>query len=325
MLEFSTENVPFKVAGVTGSNLVDYLLIDLFFVNQTTGRPIQFQQAKLHATNRSHVFKSPTHEPFANPCSYRLTYVLTSAQKVVIDWQTTTLAAPVQTGTSTVPVLGLNSPFQGKTISLFPLASAGKTFQMASISATYTDSINNLNEQNSWSIMDFSKPPEVWNFLAPANKNVQIVSFDGTYVLDGVPYTLQSVKTSQSMLVLDPTKPLFSVMVDPSANRMGGGQFHPSSRHALYQRWDGQFAQRHNLDALPFRQQPDPALPLLLRSRENAEMLLQGGILGLKDQAAPALIPETALMATAQLTLPGKPPAAILAAASQRALAMVGR
>jgi hypothetical protein len=44
-----------------------------------------------------------------------------------------------------------------------------------------------------------------------------------------------------------------------------------------------------------------------------------------KDQAAPALIPETALMATAQLTLPGKPPAAILAAASQRALAMVGR
>jgi hypothetical protein len=324
LLEFSTENVPFKAAGATGSDLVDYLLIDLFFVNQTTGRPIQFQQAKLDATNRSHVFKSPTHEPFANPCSYRLTYVLTSAQKVVIDWQTTTLAAPVQTGTSTVPVLGLNSPFQGKTISLFPLASAGKTFQMASISATYTDSINNLNEQNSWSIMDFSKPPEVWNFLAPANKNVQIVSFDGTYVLDGVPYTLQSVKTSQSMLVLDPTKPLFSVMVDPSQIEWAAGNF-TQVVVTLYTK-DGTGNLLNVTTLTPFHSDNNltQLYPYYFEAGNTPECFYKAEY-WVKDQAAPALIPETALMATAQLTLPGKPPAAILAAASQRALAMVGR
>ncbi len=214
LLEFSADNVPFKatgatrsdlfVAGALGANLsVDYVLIDLFFVNQSTGQPIQLQQARLDATNKSHVFKSETHEPFGNPCSYRVTYVLTSAQNVVIDWQTTTLAAPAQTGTSTAPVLHLNSPFQGRTISLFPLAPAGQGKQMVAINATYTDSVNNVNEQNSWSITDFSKPPKIWSFLAPANKNVQVVSFDGTYVMAGVPYELQPTKTSQPMLVLN--------------------------------------------------------------------------------------------------------------------------
>ena len=100
-------------------------------------------------------------------------------QKVIVDWTTTTLAAPLGQGTSIVPVIHLSSPFQGKTISLFPMPPSGKSFQMLAVNATYSDTLNNLNEQNQWAVTDFSTPPKAWNFLAPANQNTQIISFDG--------------------------------------------------------------------------------------------------------------------------------------------------
>jgi len=334
-LEFSADNVPFKAAGATRSDLlaadalganlsVDYVLIDLFFVNQSTGQPIQLQQARLDATNKSHVFKSQTHEPFGNPCSYRVTYVLTSAQNVVIDWQTTTLAAPAQTGTSTVPVLHLNSPFQGRTISLFPQPPKGQQFQMAGINATYTDSVNNVEQQNSWSITDFTKPPETWNFLAPVNKNVQVVSFDGTYVLGGVPYELQSVKTSQPMLVLNPTKPLFSVTIDPSQIEWVAGNFTQVVVTLYTKDAAGNMLNVNTLTPFHSDNNLTQLYPYYFDAGKTPECFYKAEY-WVKDQPAPALIPETSLKATAQLTLPGKPPATALESAHRRVLATVGR
>jgi len=319
-LQFTAENVPFKGAPPSGPNLVDYLLIDLFFVNQNTGAPIPFQQAKLDATNKSHVFKSSTHEPFGNPCSYRLTYVMTSAAQVVINWQTTTLAAPVQKGRSTVPVVGINSPFQGKTISLFPLAPAGKTFKMAAINATYTDSVNNLNQQNSWNVIDFTKPPDIWYFLAPANNNVQVVSFDGTYIVD-TPHMLQSVKTSLSMLVLDPSNPMFAVTVDPSQIEWTSGKF-TQVVVTLYTK-DAQSNLLNVTTLTPFHSTNGLSqLYSYYFDVGKTPLCYYKAEYWVKDQAAPALIAETPLTATAQLTLLGKPPAKALEAASRAALAL---
>ncbi len=325
-LNFTSENVPFKGTDATGPDLVDYLLIDLFFVNQTTGAPIQLQQAKLNAANKSHVFKSPTHEPFSNPCSYRLTYVLTSGAQVVINWQTTTLAAPVKKGggKAAAPVLAVNSPFQGKTISWWPLPPTGKTFQMASISATYTDSVNNLNEQHAWTITDFTKSPEIWYFLAPANKNVQIVNFEGTYILDNQPETLQSTKTSLNMLVISPDKPLFSVIVDPSQIEWTAGNF-TEVVVTLYTKdsKDSNDSLTNVTTLTSFHTAND--LPQLynyyLKSGETPVCYYKAEY-WVENQVAPALIAETALTATSQLTLPGKPPASALLAASHRALAL---
>ncbi len=317
LLEIDAENVPFNAAGATGSDLVDYVVVDLFFVNQTTGQPVQMQQAKLDATTKTHLFKSPTHEPFANPASYRLTYVLSSGQQVVIDWQTTTLAAPAQTGTSTAPVLRINSPFQAKHITIFPLPETGKTFMMASVTATYVDEVNNLNEQNSWSITSFSTPPDAWNFLAPANMNGQVVTFEGQYVYDGTPYTLQSSKTSQPMFLLSPAKPLFSVVVDPSQIEWASGNF-TQVVVTLYQKDESgnlsnvftmaPFHSDNNLTQLYPYYFPEGTTPMCYF---KAEYWIQ-------DQPAPALIPETELSAEGQLTLPGKPPAGALAQAAER-------
>jgi hypothetical protein len=178
-----------------------------------------------------------------------------------------------------------------------------------------------VNEQNSWTITDFSKPPEIWNFLAPANKNVQVVSFDGTYVLAGVPYELQSVKTSQQMLVLNPTKPLFSVTIDPSQIEWVAGNFtqvvvtlytKDATGNLLYPNTLTPFHSDNNLTQL---------YPYYVDAGQTPECFYKAEY-WVKDQPAPALIPETSLKATAQLTLPGKPPAAALAAATQRALAL---
>lgn len=324
LLEIDAENVPFKATGATGSDLVDYLLIDLFFVNQTTGQPIQMQQAKLDATTKTHMFKSPTHEPFSNPASYKLTYVLTTMQKVVIDWQTTTLAAPAQTGTSRVPVLAINSPFQAKQVTIFPLPETGKTFMMASLTATYVDSVNNLNEQNSWSITDFTKPPEAWNFLAPANKNGQVVSFEGQYVYDGTPNTLQPSKTSQPMFLLSPAKPLFSVVVDPSQIEWAAGNF-TQVVVTLYQK-DASGNLSNIRTMTPFH--PDNKLTQLYPyyfAKGTTAVCYYKAEYWVKDQPAPALIAETELSAVGQLTLPGKPPEAALVQASEQAAKMVRR
>jgi hypothetical protein len=317
-LEFVAENVPFKSATVSGTDTVDYMLIDLFFVNQATGAPLQLQQVKLDATNKSHLFKSQTHEPFANPCSYKLTYVMTSGAQVIIDWQTTTLAAPAQDGAATAPVLHLNSPFQNQKISLWLMEPTGQAFQMASISATYADSVNNLNEQHSWNITDFSKQPEPWNFLAPANQNGQIVSFDGTYVVGGQPYTLQNAQTSLTMIVLNPNKPLFSVIVDPSQIEWADGQY-TQVRVTLYTKNDK--GVKSDIKSLtPFH--PGNSQTQLYTFYYDASVTpvcYYTAEYWIKDQSAPAVIAETALSATEQLTLFGKPPQAALTAAVERA------
>jgi hypothetical protein len=323
-LTFTADNVPFKKAGAAGGDLVDYLLVDMFFVNQTTGGPLALQQAKLDASNTSHQFQSRTHEPFSNPCSYKLTYVMTSGAQVLINWQTTTLAAPVKKGTSTAPVLHLNSPFQGKTITLFPLAPAGKKFEMAAISATYSDSVNKLNEQHDWSITDFAKSAEGWYFLAPANQNGQIVSFEGTYVIDGDPNTLQTTETSQSMFVLKPNEPLFSVTVDPSQIEWQAGKF-TQVVVTLYTKDD-----KDNLTdvktLIPFHSSNDlPQLYSYYFDASETPACFYKAEYWVKDQPAPALIAETALSATARLTLAGKPAAPALVAASRQAEAIVSK
>jgi len=318
-LEFSADNVPFKAAGDTGSDLVDYVLIDMFFVNQTTGQPIQMQQARLDATKTSAIFHSPTTEPFANPCSYRLTYVLTTNQKVIVDWTTTTLAAPLGQGTSIVPVIHLSSPFQGKTISLFPMPPSGKSFQMLAVNATYSDTLNNLNEQNQWAVTDFSTPPKAWNFLAPANQNTQIISFDGQYVLDGNPGQLQAVKTSSAMLIIDPLKPMFSVTVDPSQIEWAASNF-TQVEVTLYTK-DAAGQNKLNVRSLePFHS--DNNLNQLYTFNFDASttpVCYYTAQYWIKDQPAPAVIEETELSATAHLTLLGKPPSAVLQLAERRA------
>jgi hypothetical protein len=322
-LTFTADNVPFKKAGASG-DLVDYLLIDMFFVNQTTGAPVALQQARLDANNISHEFKSRTHEPFSNPCSYKLTYVMTSRSQVSINWQTTTLAAPVNNRMSAAPVLHLNSPFQGKTISLFPLAPTGKKFDMATISASYVDSVNNLNEQHDWAVADFSKPPEIWYFLAPANQNGQIVSFDGTYVIDSEPYTVQSAKTSLSAFVLNPNKPLFSVAIDPSQVEWTAGKF-TQVVVTLYTK-DEKGNKSDIKTMAPFHSENDlTQLYGYYFKGETTPVCFYEAEYWVKDQPAPARIAETELSATAQLTLPGKPPAAVLLAASERARVLVSQ
>ncbi len=304
-IAFTAENVPFKGSGATGANLVDYLLIDLFFVNQATGQPIQMQQAKLDGTNKSHTFQSQTHEPFSNPCSYRLTYVLTTAQQVIIDWQTTMLAAPVASGTSTVPVLAISSPFQSKMISLFPLPPDGKHFDMMSIHAEYSDSMNNLNEQNDWNLTTFKAPPKAWNFFAPANQNGQIVSFSGTYILDGMPVELHPAKTSSSMFVLKPDKPLFSVTVDPSQIEWGQGKY-TQVVVTLYTK-DGE--NKTNVNTLTAFHKENCLQQLYsyyIEADKTPECYYKAEY-WVKDKPLPTTIEETKLSATAQLTLPGQP------------------
>lgn len=321
-LTFGADNVPFTNAGDTADDLVDYLLIDMFFVNHATGAPIQFQQAKLDTKNKSHTFKSSTHEPFANPCSYRLTYVMASGAQVVINWQTTTLAAPAKKGTFTTPVLHINSPFQGKTISIFPLPPSGKKFVMAAISATYSDSVNKLNEQHDWSITDFTKPPEKWYFLAPANQNGQIVSFEGTYIIDSDPNTLQPAETSLPMFVLNPNKPLFSVTVDPSEIEWKLGEF-TQVVVTLYTK-DAQNNLTDIKTMAPFHSGNDlTQLYSYYFDAAKTPVCYYKAEYWVKDQATPALIAETGLKATAQLTLPGKPPSKALLAASDQARVVV--
>ena len=307
LLEFTAENVPFAGAGKPGSDLVNYLLIDLFFVNQTTGQPLQLQQAKLDATTKSYTFQSPTREPFGNPCSYKLTYVLETANQVVIDWQETTLAAPVQTGKSAQPVLGLQSPFQTRSVSLFPFPPKGTTFDMISVDATYTDSVNNLNQQYNWNITDFAAKPEPWVFLAPVNVNSQVVSFDGTYMIGGNPDTIQTAKTSQGMFVLNPARPLFSVTVDPSQIEWTSGNY-TQVVVTLYNK--DATGNKVNVSTLtPFHQAN--VLTQLYPYYFDAgttPVCYYTAEYWVKDQPQPDLIPETALSAEAQLTLPGKPP-----------------
>lgn len=306
LLEFRTDNVPFKSEGATGDALVDYVLVDLFFINQTSGQPIQFQQARLDAAKPNHLFKSPTHEPFANPCSYRLTYVLDGARQVVIDWQRTSLAAPASPTRSRAPVLILDSPFQSKTVSLFPLPPAGKQFAMVAISATYTDAINDLNEQHSWALTDFTSPPDGWHFLAPANKNVQVVSFQGSYVLDGVPNTVQAAKTSQAMFVLSPEMPLFSVEVDPSQVEWKNANY-TQVVVTLYTKSDS--GEKQGVMTLePFH--PENTLTQLYSYYFDASKspeCFYTAEYWVKDQPQAVLIGETQLSAQARLTLPGKP------------------
>ncbi|CBS91125.1 hypothetical protein [Azospirillum lipoferum] len=317
-IEFVAENVAFKNAKNFDTISVDYMLIDLFFVNQATGAPLQFQQAKLDATNKSHVFKSQTHEPFANPCSYKLTYVLTSGAQVIVDWQTTKLAAPKQEGAATAPVVHLNSPFQNRTITLFPLAPKDQTFQMASISATYTDSVNNTNEQYSWNITEFSRSPEMWTFLAPANQNGQIVSFEGTYIFDNQPYSLQPAQTSLTMFVLDPKKPLFSVIVDPSQVEWEAGPY-TQVIVKLYTKDDkGNISNIKTL--IPFHKgNSQTQLYTYYYDASKTPVCYYTAEYWIKDQPAPAKIAETDLSATGQLTLFGKPPQAALTAADKLA------
>lgn len=307
LLEFMAENVPFKETQTTGSTLVDYLLIDMFFVNQATGQLIQMQQAKLTAAKQSIIFKSTTHEPFSNPCSYRLTYVLSTAQQVVIDWQTTTLAAPKTTSRSRVPMLVINSPFQLRTITLFPMEPEGKNFDMMAIHAEYSDRTNNLNEQHDWSLTTFKAPPETWNFLAPANQNGQIVNFSGTYVLDGTPAQLGSAKTPLSMFILNPDRPLFSVTIDPSQIEWDISHY----TQVVVTLFTMEGKNKTNVVTLTAFHEDNNQQQLYsfyFKAGETPECYFKAEY-WIKDEPIPAIIEDTKLSAMAQLTLPGQAPA----------------
>jgi len=200
---------------VTAQNQVDYVLVDFYFVNEADGDLVQDQQAKLDKTTRSHTFLSRTKLPFKNDFQYKLTYVLTNHQQVVIDWQRDNVAA-VARRKAVAPVLTLNSPFVSRTVMVCPIDPPwGVAYDMIQLMATYSDEVNNLNEQNVWSVQK-GKFPEPWNFLAPANENGQIIGFQGEYIIGGSQHVIQAAKTPMPFINVSTTQETFSVEIDPS-------------------------------------------------------------------------------------------------------------
>jgi hypothetical protein len=212
---FTAANV-FNANKQGNANQVEYVLIDFFFVNQADGNPLSPQQGKLDPNNLSWTVNSRTRLPYQNPFQYRLTYVLTSGQQVLIQWQTSSISSVMAGGKAKAPVITLNTPFQQRTVSMFPLnPSGGATYDLVQLDVTYTDSVNKINEQNSWQWQP-GTPPTPWTFLAPANQNSQVIQFSGEYIIGGTQTDIQTADTSRLCLVVSTTQQTFSVQIDPS-------------------------------------------------------------------------------------------------------------
>ena len=295
-------NTVSKTAGGT-QNQVDYVLIDFFFVNEADGTPFQSQQGRLDSSNLSATFTSRTKLPYQNPFQYQLTYVLTSGQQVVIKWQTSTMGTKAG-GKAKVPVVTLNTPFQTRTITVFPIGS----YDMIELEATYSDAVNNLNEQNTWQVQA-QQPPEPWKFLAPTNQNSQVIEFSGEYVISETQYEIQSAKTSHLFINVSATQGTFSVEIDPSQIEWDQGPIIQVVVN-IYTK-TGTNGQKTNIGLVPafHKANTDSFLYSFLFATSTTPTCYYTAEYWIQGRARPNIIPETAIEGEDILVLPGVAPA----------------
>jgi hypothetical protein len=216
-VEFNAANIPFATADKKNpGNLVDHVIVDFYFVNDRDGISLGKQQAQLDAKTGSHTFNSKTHMPFNAPYQYRLTYVLSTGEKWVIDWQQTTVSEDAKTGKAKAPTLMLENPFQTKSVFLFLAPEKGKSFQMIALNAQYNDVANNLHEQHDWQLQTSPMTPDIWEFAAPSNVNGQVISYSGMYMYDNAPTQLQPAHVLANTVMINPGNETYGVTVDPS-------------------------------------------------------------------------------------------------------------
>lgn len=304
---FSAPNVNFAGASNTqasAQNLVQYLLIDFYFVNEADGALVQDQQARLDATNTSTTFFSKTRLPFDNDYQYRLTYVLTDGQQVVINWTRGNVAS-VAGQKANAPVVTLNSPFQTRMVTLFLIPPAGGSYDAVELMATYSDPINNLNEQYTWQVLK-DQAPDTWSFLAPANQNGQVIQYQGEYIIGGNQQMIQQAKTSMMFINISTTQQLFSVEVDPSQIEWSNG---PITQVVLSIYTKDKTGAKSNIASTVFNpKNTGTYLYDFQFATGTTPVYYYTAQYWIKDQPLPRTIGETKVSGLGVLTLPGTAP-----------------
>ncbi len=204
---FHAGNVAFAgSSGNSGSgsgNEVQSVLVDFYFLNQASG-VVKNQQFTLDRSTTSYMVCSKMKLPFTNPYSYKLTYVLTDRQNLVIDWQ--------QSNSNSQTI---TTPFQTVTVTPFFLAPADKEFDLVELQVTYSDKVNKIDEQHSWAVPG-GVIPKPWSFQAPRNQNGQQIQFSGMFIIGGAQSPIPEAITSMPFINISTTQAWHSVEVFPS-------------------------------------------------------------------------------------------------------------
>jgi hypothetical protein len=198
-VSFTAQNV--FSSSSTADNKVESLNVSFNFVNQNGGA-VHNQQFTLDSKTPSHTVKSFTKLPALNDYQYKLVYVLSGGQEATIDYQS-----------DSSPSVMIDSPFQPVVVTPFVLVS---DYQMIELMATYSDTVNDINEQKTWAIQP-NKAGEQWTFLAPRNTIKQQIQYSGEIIdTKGNQITIPQTQTEMMFINVSETQQSFGVQVDPS-------------------------------------------------------------------------------------------------------------
>lgn len=184
---FTGTNIPFKSGksnlNENGVTIVERLIID-FYYNRPQGEPNKTEQKVMTANNTAVTFESIYDLPIENTYTYRLTYIMTDGQQMIID--------PVRNfGANNSNTVLVNYPLQKITFTVKASKEGDDTIKTVLLNAQYIDDQNPGLKPDftfeRWKPVfedDYAENNQIWEFDAVKNTAGASYIINGTLIYE---------------------------------------------------------------------------------------------------------------------------------------------
>jgi hypothetical protein len=221
-ISFTCTNIPFKTYKdafqVDGLLTVDRLIID-FYYNRPAGQPNKTEQKEVMTNGTAVTFKSVYNLPIENSYIYRLTYLMTNGEQVIVD--------PVRNfGANNSNTVLINYPMQEITFSVNARKDGERPLEFVTLDTEYIDEQNPgwwpSKSFEPWETIfksSFIVNPEKWKFDAIRNPDGAYYKLNGLLMYktgESLPINNYLVPSNKSSFTIFTDKEQASVAIDYS-------------------------------------------------------------------------------------------------------------